>query len=301
MKRVNANKVNREKEFPILEFLWRWKVATTSALFIRFQPLYNWAPFTAYQRLQMLRSKGLVEAKFVHSGDFSVWTLTRAGFLKIRNDLPLLKEEGFASEAPEHDLYVLAAQAGDWLPKGTVCDVAYFTEQELRRQSAESLFSWLPPTTAHRPDGYWYFPQSKPNSLISLEVEINRKAFADYVGYGNFYNRYKAIESVIWIVQSTNLAHKIVQAAHGNLATFRDIHNFVLLNEFLNEGWNAKIFHGPARRSGMGEFLNQQRSNQPQTTAAPNILRGLVPQVLDKRHRRFVSSTWAPLPNLDPP
>lgn len=301
MKRINASKLTREKELPILTFLWRWKVVTTAAIYIRFRPTYNWAPFTAYQRLLKLRSKGLVEAKLVNSRSFAVWTLTRSGFAAIRDELPILKEEGYASEAPEHDLYVLAAQFGDWLPKGTVDDVAFFTEQELRRQSAETLFPWLPPTTAHRPDGYWYFPNAKPNSLVSLEVEINRKAFADYVGYGNFYNRYKVIESVVWIVQSTSLANKIVEAAHGNLAEFRDVHNFVLLKDFLESGWQAPIFLGPAMRSTMGAFLNLQRLNQVETIPKPNTNRGLVSRILDIRHRRFDSATCTPGADSPPP
>lgn len=243
--------------------------------------------------MQKLKSKGYVEAKPVSSGKYAVWNLTRKGFAAIRDELPLLKEEGFASEAPEHDLYVLAAQFGDWLPRGTVDDVAFFTEQELRRQKSETLFSWLPPTTAHRPDGYWYFPKTKPNSLVSLEVEVNRKAFTDYVGYGNFYNRYKVIESVLWIIQSENLAHKIVEAAHGNLAEFRDIHNFVLFKDFLALGWKAPIFLGPASRSEMGEFLNKHRLNKAETTPKQNINGSLVLNVLDSRHRSFDSSTCA--------
>lgn len=300
MKRINVSRFGQEKELPILVFLWRWKVATTAAVFIRFQPTYGWAPFTAYQRLLKLQAKGFVEAKLVNSRSFAVWTLTRSGFTAIRNSLPILKEEGFASEAPEHDLYVLAAQFGDWLPKGTVDDVAFFTEQELRRQSPETLFSWLPPTTAHRPDGYWYFPNAKPNSLVSLEVEINRKAFADYVGYGNFYNRYKVIESVVWIVQSQSLANKIEEAAHGNLAEFRDIHNFVLLKDFLESGWQAPIFHGFAVRSTMSAFLNHQRLNQIGTTQKQNANRGLVSSILDRRHRRFGSATYTPSPPSPP-
>ncbi|MGE0526783.1 MAG: hypothetical protein AB7G93_00960 [Bdellovibrionales bacterium] len=293
MKRLNANRINKDKELSILLFLWRWKVATTSAIYTRFQPVYSWAAFTAYQRLLKLKSKGLIEVKLVNSRQYAYWTLTRAGFHAIRDELPLLKEEGFASEAPEHDLYVLAAQSGDWLPKGSVDDVAFFTEQELRRQAPETLFSWLPPTTAHRPDGYWYFPKSKPNALIALEVEVNRKAFSDYIAYGNFYNRYKVIESVLWIVQSENLAHKITNAAHKNLAEFRGIHNFVLLKDFLESGWCARIFEGPARRSEMGAFLNSHRLNQVETKPKPTINRGLVSSILDSRHRRFLSNTCA--------
>lgn len=293
MKRITANRTNRQKEMPILVFLWRWKVATTSAVFIRFRPVYNWAPFTAYQRMLKLKSKGLVEAKAVRSGEYAIWTLTKAGFSVIRNELPLLKEEGYASEAPGHDLYVLAAQYGDWLPKGTVDDVAFFTEQELRRQAPETLFDWLPPTKAHRPDGYWYFPDAKPNSVIALEVELNRKAFTDYIGYGNFYNRYKVIESALWIAESASLARKITEAAHKNLAEFRDIHNFILFKDFLDQGWKAPIFLGPARGSLMGAFLNQQRLKQAESTQKETLKHALVSEILDERVCRFKTSTCA--------
>lgn len=290
MKKINAKKIDKNRDLPILIFLWRWKVATTPAVFIRFEPYYRWKPFTAYQRLLKLKAKGLIEAKLVNSRRFIVWTLTKSGFLAIRETLPLLKEEGYASEAPEHDLYVLAAQFGDWLPKGTVDDVAFFTEQELRRQAPETLFRWLPPTTAHRPDGYWYFPNSKPNSLVALEVELNRKAFTDYIGYGNFYNRYKAIESVVWIVQSQNLALKIVEAAHKNLAEYRDIHNFVSLSEFLKLGWKARIFHGANVRSELRAFLNSHRLKQVESNPEASIKRAFVSEILDERVCRFKSS-----------
>lgn len=291
MKKLVSRKIIAEKELPILNFLWRWKVATSSAIFIRFQPTFNWSAFTAYQRMLKLKAKGLVEAKLVSSRSYAVWTLTRSGFLAIREDLPLLKEEGFSSEAPEHDLLVLSAQYGDWLPKGTVDDVAFFTEQELRRQHEETLFDWLPPTSAHRPDGYWYFPKAKPKAVISLEVEINRKAFTDYIGYGNFYNKYKTIESVIWIVQSESLAKKITEAAHGNLAEFRNIHNFILLKDFLKHGWQSQIFMGPALRSEMGVFLNQQRLKQPESNPTASIKRAVASRILDERLCRFKFAT----------
>ncbi len=283
MKKLISQRINPDKELAILNFLWRWKVATSSAIFIRFEPVYKWKQFTAYQRMLKLKEKGLVDCKLVNSRSFAIWTLTRNGFKAIRESLPLLKEEGYDTESPEHDLYVLAAQYGDWLPKGTVDDVAFFTEQELRRQADETLFDWLPPTKAHRPDGYWYFPKLKTNSLISLEVEINRKAFSDYVGYGNFYNRYKVIESVIWIVQSANLAKKIVSAAQGNLTEFRDIHNFILFSDFLKYGWQAKFFSGPAACTELGVFLNRHRLQFIESMPKVTQKYPVTTQILDQR------------------
>jgi hypothetical protein len=290
MKNMRSNKLRRDKEFEILLFLWRWKVSTTSAIYIRFRPTFSWTPFTAYQRLLKLSKKGYIEAKLTNTKTFAVWTLTRNGFAAIREGLPVLREEGFASEAPEHDIFVLAAQFGEWLPKGTVNDVAFFTEQELRRQAPDTLFDWIPPLTMHHPDGYWYFPSAKPKSLVALEVELNRKSFEDYKGVGNFYNKYKVIESTLWIVQSANLARKIVESAHGGLAEFRDIHNFVLFTEFAESGWSAKIFQGFALRSTMREFLETHRLNQAETIPKPTINHGLVSLILDPRHRRFKTS-----------
>jgi hypothetical protein len=290
MKNIRSNRIRPEKEFEILLFLWRWKVSTTSAIYIRFKPIYGWTAFTAYQRLLKLRKKGFIESKLINARTFAVWTLTRTGFMAIREKLPLLREDGFASEAPEHDVNVLAAQFGEWLPKGTVNDVAFFTEQELRRQTAESLFDWLPPLTMHRPDGYWYFPSAKPKSIVALEVEMNRKSFDAYKGVGNFYNKYKVIESTLWLVQSVSLARKIKEAAHGGLADFRDIHNFILFDEFIETGWSAKIFSGFANGSTMRAFLESHRLNQSETTPKPNINHGLVSLILDPRHRRFKTS-----------
>ena len=291
MKNIRSNRVRVAKDFEILLFLWRWKVSTTSAIYIRFRPTYHWTPFTAYQRLLKLSKKKLIEAKLIDARTFAVWTLTKNGFLAIREKLPLLREEGYASEAPEHDIHVLAAQFGEWLPKGTVNDVAFFTEQELRRQTPETLFDWIPPLTMHRPDGYWYFPNSKPKSLIALEVEINRKSFEAYKGLANFYNKYRVIESVLWIVQSASLARKIVESAHGGLIEYRDVHNFILFDDFIEQGWSAEIFSGFAKRSTMRLFLTEYRLNQVETKPKPNINHGLVSLILDPRHRRFKTST----------
>ena len=292
MKRINSLRINEKKEIPILAFLWRWKVATTSAIYVRYYPVFKWAPFTAYQRMLKLKSKGLVEVKFSSSRNFPVWQLTRAGFLAIRDLLPLLSEEGFASEFPDHDLFVMAAHIGEWLPKGSVSDVIFFTEQELRRQSAETLFDWLPPTKVHRPDGYWYFPNTKPNSLLALEVEVNRKSFSDYMACGSFYNKYKAIDQVLWVIQSQSLAFKVVEAAHQNLADFRDIHNFVLFSTFREKGWQSKIFKGPSAGSTMHEFLNFQRLKQPESNPKANLKHAFVSQILDWRQCRFKSNTY---------
>ena len=113
-----------------LLFLWKWKIATTAALHAKF-----YAPRSlkgAYLRLNVLENDGFVHSHFDVTGEKFLWSLTATGFLAIRSQLPPLKEEGFLSEAPGHDLLSMAAMCGDWLtvPQS---GVHLISEQQIRR------------------------------------------------------------------------------------------------------------------------------------------------------------------------
>jgi hypothetical protein len=140
-------------EIQILKFIWKWKVVSTSAVYYRFLPLYKWAAATTYKRLLKLEKRNYISLKFIESPGYFLWSVTRLGLNSIIDELPPLREQGFESEAPRHDLLVLAAHYGNWLPTNTANDVAFFTEQELRRQDQETFLDWMPSVNSHRPDG----------------------------------------------------------------------------------------------------------------------------------------------------
>lgn len=291
MKKVIRTSLSPKTEMPILLFLWRWKVATTSAIYLRFVPDFKWAKFTSYSRMLRLKRKGFVDFKYSDNCSFKIWTLSQKGFKAISNKLPLLREDGYLSENIEHDIYVLAAQNGDWISRHAASDVKNITEQELRRYAVESLPRYVPSVLEHKPDGYWVFAKDNDRSIISLEVEINRKSVDDYSDVGDFYNSNPQITSVLWIVQSQSLTNKIVTATSSKLGLYRDIHNFVLLSDFIERGWNAVVFQGKFTQTKMGEFLNKHRVKQSINRPETSLQQISVQTILDSRVLRYKSST----------
>ena len=283
-----------DDERAILQFLWRVKVAPTSAIFLRFEPEFRWKPFTAYKRLLILKSKGCIITRTDESGTFRAWGLTAKGFKAIRHLLLALKEDGYASECVKHDLYTLAAHYGEWIGKGSADDVRFVTEQELRRIDADELPGWAKPLQTHKPDGAWYFPESESKTLYALEMEPSRKRGRDYSALGAFYSEEKSIGSVLWIVQSRGHANAIVRAMQSATNEYRNVHNFVLLEDLEKTGWASRIFYGPCADMSIHSYLAKARGNQSSTKSSPTHHRGYVQKMLNFRIRRFESNTSAP-------
>lgn len=280
-----------EDDRSILHFLWRVKVASTSALFLRFEDEFKWKPFAAYERLLLLKKKNCIETRSDRSGTFRIWTLTTKGFEAIRHLLLPLKEEGFGSESVMHDLHVLAAHYGEWITKGLAPDVLFATEQELRRIDDADLPMWAQPLQAHKPDGVWYFLETKEKMLYALEVELSRKRQNEYKTLGAFYSEETSITSVLWIVQSKGHAGSIMAAFESATSSYRNIHNFVLLDDFRKFGWASEIVFGPNAKMSIHNFLEKARHNQGTTTTQPATNHGRVEQILNVNLKRFNSST----------
>lgn len=280
-------------ERSILHFLWRVKVASTSAIFLRFEKDFGWKEFTAYKRLLILRKKGCLDTRSDDSGSFRVWTLMAKGFKAIQPNLLTLKEEGYASESVAHDLHVLAAHYGEWITKGAAPDVRFVTEQELRRIDSNDLPKWAKPLQTHKPDGVWYFPESNAKNILALEVEISRKRASEYEALGAFYSEEKSINSVLWIVQSKGHASSIVVAFQATGNGYRDIHNFVLFDDFKKSGWASVIVFGPSAGSSIHNVLENARRNQAVTKSAPTHHQGYAEKMLNFHLKRFNSNTSA--------
>lgn len=286
-----------DDERSILQFLWRVKVASTSAIFLRFEGDFKWRAFTAYERLSILKSKDCLDTRSDASGSFRVWALTAKGFKAIQHLLLPLKEEGYGSESVSHDLHVLAAHYGDWIPKGAAPDVRFVTEQELRRIDEAELPKWAKPFQGHKPDGIWYFPETNAKALLALEVEISRKRNLEYAALGTFYSEEKSVCSVLWIVQSKGHANSIVAAFQSIANAYREIHNFVELDDFRNSGWAAKIFFGPNAGMSIHNVLEKSRHGQAMSTPPPTSCHGHAEKILNVHLKRFDSSTSAPARN----
>ena len=70
--------LSEDKDFPILRFLWKWKIATTAMLGLRF---YNSDKSSGiYQRLVRLEAANFIQSRADKFGKRFVWMLTTKGF-----------------------------------------------------------------------------------------------------------------------------------------------------------------------------------------------------------------------------
>ena len=241
---------DRDKD--VLIFLWQFKVATTSMLHCRF--FSNITRRATYSVLHRLRKHSYIEVITNKNGKMPIWTLQKPGFEMAKaymlNDL---KVDGFKSENPEHDLLCSSIHLGEFLkqiPKG----ITLVSEQMLRTYQPEFLPNWVPDVEEHRPDGYWYFKNATEIKLISLEVEINNKAFVRYKGYSNFYDKFSSTTRVLWIIKSQSQARQILKAMYKYKPKYK-IHNFVILKDILKNGWNAEIYAGVDRGKTINDLI----------------------------------------------
>lgn len=273
---------------PVLHFLWTWKIATTACIARRFGAEFKWTYENTYKRLWRMRTRGLVDLRYNDWSNGMVWELTGAGFAAIRNRLPELAEEGFSSENIGHDLFVQAAHLGEWLPRHSAPDVGLVTEQQLRRTKPDLLPNWIPKSTLHRPDGYWLLPADGERTLVALEVELSRKSDENFASTASFYARERAVHSVLWIVNGRGLAQKIL-AQCKIVSAYRDIHNFVDLEDLTVNGWDSVIFHGPNGGQKISAFLNRGRRNFDGTTMEQSRKSSSIGAILDSALKRITT------------
>lgn len=245
----------------IFLFLWKWKLATLNTLGALF--FTNAGRRVAYNRLLKLQWAGFLRKRLDQTGRNFIWMLDKRGFAALGNRLPQLRENGYVSENPEHDILVNALHLGDWcvkFPSG----VEVFTEQQLRRYMPEMFPTWVPACNAHRPDGYWHFKNGNESVTIALEVELAAKEKARYATTAKFYAD-APVERILWLVSTPSLASKI-QSAVSNTNTHRKaIHNFINLKDFQNHLWQANIVVGPERGFSVSQFLQRNLSKVMQT------------------------------------
>ena len=240
-----------ERDIAILDFLWRFKVATTGMIHAHL--FSDRAIKTAYNVLDRLRKKKLISSRTDEYGKNPVWTIEVKGFKAIRNRLPELREESFKSANRDHDLICSSIHLGEFindLPK----DIELITEQMLRIYHKEFLPSFVPDVDEDRPDGYWYMASGDRIKLISLEVELSQKAFARYEGYSNFYEDFTEDHRCLWVVKTKGHARKILRAMYKIKPDYM-IHNFVLLKDILELGWDSIIFAGPEKTQKVSKMF----------------------------------------------
>lgn len=258
------------RDISVLLFLWRWKMATTTAIAKRF--FLSTDVTVTYNRLHQLKSRGYLRYQAISQGaDGFAWTLTKRGFEAIQSHLPALMSDTFQSETPAHDFFVSAVHLGEWL-KHAPPDVEFATEQELRSVVAPS---WVPRNEMHRPDGYWRVPYKGRKVAIALEVELTLKRKDRYALTATFYRDEPSIERVVWIVRTQGMAKSISTALHRQAPENSPRHNFIIEHDIRTLGWGALIRCGRETGATLAALLGcpmEKGMDRPWTSMTQALL-----------------------------
>jgi len=258
-----------ERDFHILEFLWRWKLVTSSALIARFFP--DKEIHTAYRRLWTLRRAGYTTLVSLAGERRFAWALTSKGFQLLLPLLPAMKDVGFKAEAPDHDFIASAVHLGGWL-NSIPPAAGLFSEQELRRLDPEHYPAWVPRTQLRRPDGYWRVPMGNAAVTIALEVELSRKKASHYEILADFYESQESIYRVVWVVKTQDQIRNIAAAMRRRIQSRALLHCFLWLSDYLDTGWNTTFRAGYERGRTLGALLFNCPTTPPQHVVGHRLL-----------------------------
>jgi hypothetical protein len=253
------------RDYQPLEFIWKWKLASTSTIWQRHWP--NIKKISAYRRLYNLRLMGLVEPVYIPKTSQFVWSLTKKGFDVVRSDLPMLKESGFRSENPHHDLYASAFHLGDFL-WGAPNSVEFVTEQELRRLDDTSFPGWVPLSEDHRPDGFLNIGCKDEDKIFAFEVELHPKSREAYRNVANTYGCMDSLNKVLWLVESETLAKQIDRSMSD--AHFYDSSKgeFFIRSEFEHKCWGCRSVLGLSKGLPLRAIVSKSASKPCKSIAA---------------------------------
>ena len=218
-KRINLTDRDRN----IMTSLWKWKLSTTATIYMRLFQGLSWK--VCYNRLQDLYHDHYIKRHYEASNGKMYWTLDKKGFQAFLPTMNELKEIGYKSEFPAHDILVNAFQIGDQFISNRTIYV--YTEQMLRRFHPEQYSSWVPHIENHRSDGYWGIPIGDKMVTVALEVEVNVKQLFKYNQVGINYQFENKVYRVLWLVITESCALRISHSLHLGKPEDNKKHNFV--------------------------------------------------------------------------
>ena len=227
-----------ERDCRILNYLWRWKVASTASV----HEMINRpsSEYSTYKTLFRLEGAGFIISQNDYAGNFSVWTLSKQGFLIVKNKLSELSDDSFSSDNFEHDRLVQAFHLGEWATHQFPV-AEFFTRQEIQRIDVMDYPDWVPKSKEHQPDGYTKISSADKTRLFAFEVELFAKRDSKYEAILQFYKHVRSINRVYWLVDSPRAQEQILKAkAAVNDESF-NYHVFVDLADFKKNGWDAVI------------------------------------------------------------
>lgn len=260
--RKNKTKVQRvdgltEREFKILMFLWKWKVASYPTL--KEAVSRNTNTWNFYHNLRRLDFEGYIELKAGSMSDgrqFLLWTLTEHGYEYIREGLGVLKNETYGSEKLFHDKYALAFQLGNLIyHRDTKADI--ITRQELTSFYVGYYPVWTPQTEVHYPDGYTRLKDGNKNVIIAHEIEMYPRSPESYEPFVDFYDDKTSINFVLWLVAKPEFAERLEEVFVSRRCRRRQIHHIFLMDDFDKYGWETEVYCGPQKSLKLSELYHQ--------------------------------------------
>lgn len=268
--------LSSDRELPLLLFLWKWKVSTVAALVRKFYPTCSQK--TAYNRLLSLRHARMIQMRADGFGQKFVVALDQKGLEEIQNFLPAIEDRGYKSEQVGHDLVLSAFHLGDWLLE-TPKHATLFSEQQLRRMSPELYPDWIPKTGVHRPDGYTQTLYRGQTATFAIEVELSQKRNRDYANAAEFYLYCRGIARVLWLVPRLSMAKTLHEHLIQKGKAERDMHDFFLLEDFMQRGWDSEAVAGPDLGKSVASLMSGK--TQENTGKSPGSI--MAHSLLDTR------------------
>ena len=255
----------------ILLFIWRWKVASTAQIWLRF--FANATKKVAYRRLKVFEDMGLIETVPFRRYGGCGWVLTKHGFNEIQGFIDGLASDFYLSEFPEHDFMAGVLHQGDWL-LGVPEDFQIVTEQEVRATSSEALPRWTPVDRLHRPDGFTARRTSDGWDITAIEMELSMKSSTRYLDSSSYYYCRKEIGRILWCVSALGNIESIRDSHSGLDEEFHTRHGFVLVSAFRSLGWGAVLVAGDSKGQTIRQFLaggNQREMLDESRGRFPNL------------------------------
>lgn len=241
MKRRRVIRDLTRNEITALEFLWKWKLASTQLLKeVAFKKYSNWS---AYKILRKLYDEGYLD--FAPKGKYlpqKLWCLSKKGFETFLLNRDDLTNQRYRVHAPAHDYLGTTFQLGDLLGSKNI-PVELFSEQELA-SLPRTVFPFSMQHSSHIPDGMTVFGSGKEKLIIGYEVDLNLKDKERYKTSGFDHTISLKTNIVFWLCRNLWIAKqisRIMQEVANDCRYDKTHHAFVLMDDFISYGWLAPI------------------------------------------------------------
>lgn len=230
-----------DRDYKIFRFIWKWKAVSTSALAAKFFSKTH--PYTCYRRLLHLGHNDYIECYPLKDRGTAVWILKQKGFKYIRPYLDDLCADGFKSANYRHDYLASCLHLGEWL-LSQPDNSQTVSEQQLRSIEPELLPKWVPTSKLHIPDGYSTYHLNGQRVIVAFEAELSVKTSLRYESVVSFYDNEESISVVLWLVDDLSSLGTIEK--YFKKFNIKNIskHQFILLPDFVKNGWMAGITKG---------------------------------------------------------